>query len=555
MKNITWVKTSPFISIVITALAITVIVGTCTYYVMRLYQTLMPIWVEQAGYSQWPMLRFWALMHEDGFWHAVFLIKGEKHLLQLIVLGIFAPQLLTWFHSPLVMALPTLAVFLILFGWSVYKRIGQLGYSIASMLLYCSIAQMTFHAYGLGSGFADWQSMFLLSAAALSLIHALMQPGIFWIRWFSILVSLAVLARTTSVFYAVVICAPMVALYLIEQFKREGSVKQVGITIVNIFVIIFPVAMIVLGQLAVMLRYYGPTNAWQLHQSYSVAVENIFQLLVSFMGVPLILICIVLFLFQVYKGYSGGYKFSSPEIAVVWWIVGYLGFLIAYGYTSTVPKEVMYVVPGLFLFFLAPVWVRNDNTSLYNFLTVGISIISIGLFAWNFYHNIERAHLTTPERDAVREVQYEMARIISSLPSSTIWQSYASVDWGIPVTLITQYEFGEYRQYGGDHFFYNKQAYWETWYPDMSVDELQLDLYDRTVNCIDAVVVLRDTETLPDGMEEYSFSIAAYIADRVKNDPKWEYFRALDGWSVGTNYLIYLNQTPRLNRICQDIRK
>lgn len=123
MKNITWVKTSPFISIVITALAITVIVGICTYYVMRLYQTLMPIWVEQAGYSQWPMLRFWALMHEDGFWHAVFLIKGEKHLLQLIVLGIFAPQLLTWFHSPLVMALPTLAVFLILFGWSVYKRL------------------------------------------------------------------------------------------------------------------------------------------------------------------------------------------------------------------------------------------------------------------------------------------------------------------------------------------------------------------------------------------------------------------------------------------------
>lgn len=109
------------------------------------------------------------------------------------------------------------------------------------MLFYCSIAQITFHAWGVGSGFADWQAMFLLSAAALCLINALIHPGIFWIRMFSLFVSLAVLARTTATFYAVT-CAPMIGIYLIEQYKRERSIKQPGITILNILVVIMPAA-------------------------------------------------------------------------------------------------------------------------------------------------------------------------------------------------------------------------------------------------------------------------------------------------------------------------
>ncbi|MBK9779899.1 MAG: hypothetical protein IPP55_07600 [Anaerolineales bacterium] len=552
MKTIRSLKIDAPLIILIAAVLITLVVGGGAYQVMRIYRIVQPIWVEQAAYSQAPMLAFSALLHQNGFWYAISQMGGERHLLQLVILGIFAPSQLNAFHAPLLIALPTLTVFLAMFGWTVYQRTTHLGYAVVSMLFYCSIAQITFHAWGVGSGFADWQAMFLLSAAALCLINALIHPGIFWIRMFSLFVSLAVLARTTATFYAAVTCAPMIGIYLIEQYKRERSIKQPGITILNILVVIMPAAVIVLGQLSKMFLYYGSVNAWNLHQPFGVSAYNIFiSLLTPFMGKPLILTCVVLFLFQIYKNFSRVGNFTASGIALGWWIVGYLGFLLAYGYTSDVPKEVMYVVPALLLVSVAPFsGINQIPVSYYKLLSAGLAVFSVIFFGWNVLQNIGLAKVVTPEQAALRSVQYEMAEIISSLPSDIIWQSYTSVDWGIPVSLRTQYDFGEYRQYGGTDF-YNKKAYWDTWYPTLTLEELQNKVYAQTMNCVDAVVILKDPDLQPSGMEDYSYVIAAFIAGQVKADSNWELVSGLDGWPVGTKYQIYKNNAPASLRSCR----
>jgi hypothetical protein len=400
----------------------------------------------------------------------------------------------------------------------------------------------------------------LLSTAALSLINAFMKPGIGWIRSFSIFVSLTVLARTTSVFYAVIICGPILILYFVDQYRRERSLKSLGITLLNILIFILPVAIIVIEQLPNMFAYYSPSNASQLRQPLSISAENVFlHLLTPFLGIPLVIALTSLFFINNLKDFSATFSTNARDfsgIAIGWWIFGYLGFLLANGYTSDVPKEVMYVVPALLLFSLSPILnLSRSPASFYRLSSVGLTIFSVVLFFWNLYQNTELAKEIIPKQATMGSVQRELANQLVSLPPNTTWQSYTSVDWGIPVSLITQYEFGEYRQHGGVDYFYNKEEYWDTWYPDMSLSELQYKLYDRTVNCIDAVVILRDPENQPVGMEDYSYSIAAFIANRIKNDSNWEHFENLDGYPAGTKYQIYLNRTPESTRSCQDVRK
>jgi len=158
--------------------------------------------------------------------------------------------------------------------------------------------------------------------------------------------------------------------------------------------------------------------------------------------------------------------------------------------------------------------------------------------------------MITPEQVVFRNVAYEMADVFSSLPPDAIWQSFVSVDWGIPVSLLSQYDFGEYRRSGAVSF-YNKKAYWDTWYPGLSLDELQSLIYAQASNCADAVVVLRDPEIMPNDMEEYSYEIAAYVAVQVQNGENWKLLSTMDGWPIGTKYAVYLNEVLETERNCQ----
>jgi hypothetical protein len=560
MKHIRSLSSRPVLVIFIAAIGVTLMIGWCAYDIMRISRIVQPIWVEQAAYGQAPMLAFRTLIEKYGFWNAASQLGDERHLLALLTLGIFTPSLLGWFHAPLLVVLPALLIFLALFGWTIYKRTSHLGYSLAAILFFCAIAQLTRHTKGIGSGFADWQSMLFLSAAALSLINALKEPGTGWIRAFTVLVSLAVLARTTSMFYAAVICGPMVLLYLVAQYRRERSLKKPVATLLNIIVIIAPVAAVVIGQLARMFLYYGSVNAWNLHQPFLASANNIFfRLLAPFLGFPFVVLCMSLFLFNILKQTSGfpahrrtvGAVTGFSEVAIGWWIVGFLGFLLANGYTSDVPKEAMYVTPALMLAALTPL--RNfDGTALpyYGYLSVGLAALSLVCFGYFSYQNAAFAREITPEQAAFKKIQSDMARELAKLPSGITWQSYASIDWGIPVSLITQYEFGEYRQYGGTPF-YNKKAYWDTWYPNRSLSELQDELYAQAANCVDAAVILKDPDRQPDGMEDYSYAIAAHIARSVKADPNWSLVASVDGWPEGARYQIFWNDAPASTCNCK----
>jgi len=444
-----------YISLLIVAFLLSGLVGVASFYVMRVYRVVQPIWIEQAAYSQMPMVEFGYQIQNMGFFSALMQNLGQRHLLQLFLLGVFAPSLLNWFYAPLLVVIPFLFVFLVIFSWTIYKRTGHIGYSISGMLLFLSIAELTRHNWGIGSGFADWQSMLLLSSAVLCLINALMTFELSWIRAFAVFVSFSVLARTTAIFYAVVICAPLVLLFLIYQFKRERSWKGIFGVLANIIIILMPVVIIVFPKLAEMFLYYNPSHVTQLSQPFLVSFNNIlFRLLLPFLGTSFVLVCVFLFLFHMLMGKSdsqiivwrnglfllgsglfimsfivmvfdiwespenSSYYFfllgvelfvgalalsngwadrwlsmqsmpiwSVSDVAIGWWLAGFLGFLLINGYTSNVPKEVMYITPVLVLGAMSP-FVNTNKYSLHKPLSIGLALTFLVSFSWNMHTNI-----------------------------------------------------------------------------------------------------------------------------------------------------------------------
>ncbi|MEW6400644.1 MAG: hypothetical protein AB1649_02530 [Chloroflexota bacterium] len=536
----------PHIVIFLVALGCAAVVGLTSFFVMEIYRTVQPIWVEQAAYGQWPMVMFFQRLRLAGFFPTLQALGG-RHPLQVTILGLIVPSLLEWFHAPLLVVLPFFAIFLSLFGWIVYKRTQQLGYAVAAMLLYGAVAELTRHNWGIGSGFADWQSMFLLNAAVLCLLNALMQPGLAWIRAFAVLVCLATLARVTAAFHAFAMCGPILLIYMMAHYKRYRSWRLLGTHFLNILVIVAPAAFVVIRQLPDLLAYYNPSHAWNLRQSFITSANNIFfTLLGPFMGIPLIVFCVILFNLNMYRYVLSkqnsrmDHSFGWTELAAAWWGFGFIFYLLLNGYTSDVPKEVMYAVPPLLFGAVTPFTSDKSRPAIeLKRLALLIMTFSIISFGWYTVKNMIRAGTITSEQANWRQTQLEMAGELSKMPPGIRWQSYTLVDWSIPVSLLTLYEYGEFRE--SPQYFFNRKEYWDGVYPGLSLPELEEKLYTKTMNCIDVAIVLKDPEQQPPQMEDYSYSIAAFIARSMGADPRWRLEGVVNARPFGTQFTIYRN--------------
>jgi hypothetical protein len=330
-----------------------------------------------------------------------------------------------------------------------------------------------------------------------------MHPKLGWIRAFAVFLALTVLSRLTAVFYVVVICGPILAIYLIVLYRRTFSTRQIIVTVTNVVSITSPIILLVLWQLPDLLSYYGSASAWQLSRPFFESASNIFlELLGPFVGAPFISLCALLLGLNVWqagvaKKYTNEKLVNESGIAILWWGIGFLGFLLAKGYTSDVPKEVMYAVPPILLvcesFFSSK---RLQRPLLLNWVSVPVIIFSVASFSWYSYQNAQLPKKLTIRQEVVRNVQLELASQLSKLPQDITWQSYTSVDWGIPVSLMTLYQYGKFQESSGG-YFHNSKPYWDRIYSGLPISELQKTLYLQTTDCIDVAIILKDPDQQP----------------------------------------------------------
>ncbi|MBI4539313.1 MAG: hypothetical protein HY704_07390 [Gemmatimonadetes bacterium] len=541
------------------ALLCTIIVGVAASRIAQTYYGHQPIWVEEANYLQWPSLQFLSQVEHDGRFATALEVLRSRHILQPLVLTLAAPSLLGWPYAHFLFVLPAFAIFLGLFGWTVYRRAGSLAYAVGAMILYLSLRGLPNERTGIGTAFADIQASLFIAAAALCLVNALMEPDRRWIFRFAILVSLGALARTTAASVGVIVCGPMLLLYLWNEYRARRQARAALGTLATVLVVVAPAALLVLWQLGDLLWYYSFN--WVLGHTIAVSATNMRNIVVGFVGRPAILVCLLLFglgLIWAVRGGAGGrgaeagqgrrpgqgLRIGSPELGALWWAVGFLGFLLVRGYTSDVPKEMMYAVPAFVLVAVSPVAVSHGRNGR-GWRAVGVAMMVFGLasFGRNVTMSMQSAAHVERRGAAMRQAQLEMAAALAGLPAGITWQSYAAADWGIPVSLATHYRFGKFRE-AKNTLFHNTKSYWDGYYPGASAAEIQRQLYAKTVDSVDVAIVLKDAAQKPDRMEDYSYGMAAYIAEQVQSDGRWRYVGELSGEPYGSKLAIYA-RAPR----------
>jgi hypothetical protein len=485
------------------------------------YYRYQPLWVEHAAYGMWANLQFHEALVREGYIHALSRSLGTRHVLQPAVLGL-VPRMLSWPHAHVLVTALGLYLFVFLLGRYSALRTGSAATGAIAALLFCTLSGLYDEAQGMGVPWPDYQSMFFLSSAVMSVALSALSGKAGWLGLAGASITLATLARDTGAIYAAVTTVPLVA-WLGARELRSGGWSRAGRMISWFALPALPAAWLLFRNVQFFQQYYMTSNAWQLRHPIGLVVTSIFASIVHFCGaLPLASLAVL--------GAAG--LFIGPrdvwnigDAIVIYWPVSFLALLVVNGYDATgVTKEVMYVAPALVCIaatIRGGIDLRFRAARIVVASVLMISMITCGSAITKAYN---RARHPDAEALALREDQRRLAEVLASIPGQIWWHSYTNYDWGTVVAALTFYEFGHY-QPTENVWFHNKKSYWDAIVPRRDLPQLEDYVWSETEKRVDVAIVLRDAETKPHGMEDYSFSIASSMATRMKRDPVWKHDR------------------------------
>jgi hypothetical protein len=523
------------------AVAVCVLVTCVSAVALAIWSTYYahhPLWAEHAAYGILANLQFNDSLEYEGYLSALENTFGRaRFFLQPALLGLIWPRLLSSPHSHVLVNALALCLYLSFLVCFVHRRTGSRFLAIGAAVMFCSLAGLYDESGGVGVPWPDYQSMFILSSAVLSLGLYALHARVRWLMLTGTFVTLATLARDTGAAYAAIVCVPILTWLLVRDARNGCGWRGVVGRLAACGIPALPAMILLFGRLTFFQQYYLTANAIQLRQPLDVAAQSIWELFSRFTGVLPLVCGAVLLLTGLVLGSRR--RRSTADFVVTWWPLSFLAFLLINGYTSDVTKEVMYIAPGLVcaMFTLG----GGIDMQLRQARPMVVAILSICVMGAAL--SATRAHDRAghPPANAVllRNDQRALAEALASFPQRVTWQSYLLYDWGTVVSALTAYDFGHY-QPADNRWFHNRRNYWDANFPNMDLPALQTYVLEQAGAHMDLVIVLAHPDEKPAGMEDYSFSIASFIAEGVQADAAWTHYRDVDSALVGALGL-YLN--------------
>jgi hypothetical protein len=520
-----------------TSLAVTLCVSGISSIMWVTYYTHHPLWVEHAAYGMWSNVLFEDALAKEGYWGALRTsLNGSRHALQPAVLALISPRLLWWPHSHLLMAAGSLYLFLDLLARFVRRRTGSAWLAVAAPVLFGTLIGLYDERQGMGVPWPDYQSMFFLSSGLLSLgLYSLSRTG-GWLALAGACASLAALARDTGAVWAIVTALPIVAVLLLQEFRRRDLSGAMRFALW--FVIpALPAGLMLVQRLSFFQQYYMTSNAYQLRQPLGIAARSMGEQLLAFCGVlPLVAMGVLIAAALVA---SPRKKWTTEDFIVGYWPASFLVLLLANGYNASgVTKEVMYLAPGLICAVMTlggGMDMRPRGARVLLVSTLAVCFLSTGAAVAQAY---SRARYPDANAIALRDSQRALVAALVDIPRRVWWQSFSEYDWGTVTAALTFYESGRY-QPTENRWFYNKKSYWDANFPNMSLSQLQAFILTQAEQHVELAIVLKDPDHLPAGMEDYSFLIASSVAKHIHADAQWQHYRDVDTSAFAPLALFY----------------
>lgn len=523
------------------AIAVCVLVAAVSAAVLAIWSTYYghhPLWVEHAAYGMSANLQFNDALDRQGYVSALENAFGRaRFFLQPALLGLIWPALLSSPYSHVLVNALALGLYVGFMVGFVHQRTGSRFLATSAAVTFCSLVGLYDESGGVGAPWPDYQSMFILSAAVLSLGLYALQARLRWLILSGTFVTLATLARDTGAAYAAIVCVPILVWLLVRDARSGCGWLGVAGRLAACGIPALPAMILLFDRLTFFQQYYLTANAIQLRQPLDVAAQSIWQLFSRFTGV-LPLVCLA-FLLVAGLVLASRRHWSRPDVVVTWWPVSFLAFLLINGYTSDVTKEVMYIAPGLVCAVFTLGGGIDMRARMARPMVVAMLIICVTGAVLSATRAYDRAGHPPASAVLLRNDQRALAEALASVPQQVTWQSYSLYDWGTVVSALTAYDFGHY-QPADNRWFHNRRNYWDVNFPGMDLPALQAHVLEQAKQQVDMVIVLAHPHEKPAGMEDYSFSIASFIAARVQVDAAWTHYRDVDSALVGALGL-YLN--------------
>ena len=542
--------------IVAWSLILTMLMGLVTIQISNAYFDNYSYFFDPVYYSYQNAHLYVRLADEGRLSLAVQEWLGNgRHPLRTVPLILFAPRWLANQMGHMATALPMLAIFLFLFGGTVYQRTRYIPYALACMALFCAIPGMFSPTKGLSAYWLDLPASFLVGAATLCLLNSSGARDLRWLAGFALLASLAALSRYVAAMYAFVICGPVLAYYLLRRWQQEGHLLRAVLLPLGVIGIVIS---IVAGYFLSMhfqsnVGFYS-TFGYALGHGLLRAAYSVIRSMGSFMSIPGGIVLGALGLIQLALFWRDITRDWENFVIGIWFASAIFLFQVLVLRVDGASHTILYAVPLIFLAIVSPIPLGKDSPN-YRRLTRLSSVfivVAVLLGGGATLRNFQLAMQPSPEIQGRKALDMALAEVLSTESRENgplVWNAYFDEYAWIP-TMEAFYRFGEFPLPAGqDYFFTVHETTWKGDYPGLTPDEVSKLVYENTNQWVEIAVVFDDPTAADTRFNnDYSRTVARYMAQVMRSDTQWERLFVVESSRYG-RLAGYRNLTARHNGI------
>jgi hypothetical protein len=460
--------------------------------------------------------------------------------LRTIPLILLNPAWLRDSHAHLITSGFGLFIFLCLLLYTVHNRTGSRLYALTAGTLVCAIPGFYDPVLGLGAFWLDLTAGFYGGAAALCLINSQQGSKMGWLTGFAILAAMASLARFVSGPYLAIQCGPLLAVYLVIQWRRTQNLFRAVIRPILLIGIIL--ALLIgwyLWRETPGMAYYYATTGYG-YQNVLGSTQFVLLSALSFLSSPFSICLAGIAVVQLWLGRHLRWQGLSE---VLWLTVSVGIFLSVSTIIGPARHAIQYFIPIAAVGFLCPVDLRGIQTKrtiTMGALSLFLLFIAVGSFWWDLEDNLWRFPRAQPW-DLDRKVFYETVsrRLFEDFPERVIAAYFDEFDEY--VYLIGTEKFGRPPNLLPDRVFSVHESYLYSAFPGKTTSDLVEMAWRQANEKCDIVLAFNnpDTARVRSSFDYGNFlnpvcsAIAFEMAKRLQLDDRWRKLLV-----VPSNYLI-----------------
>jgi undecaprenyl pyrophosphate phosphatase UppP len=518
----------PAWTIFLNALALTGLMGFITRAIEKNYLSTHSYFYDCVSYSFYNA-RLFTRIADEGRFHlaAQEWLINPRHPLRTIAALVLAPETLAKQLGHMATALPMFFIFLLLLGWTVYKRTAHLAYALACMILFCAVPVFFDPLMGLAAFWLDLPASFLVGAAALCLLNADEGRKWKWVVGFAVLVSLAALSRYVAAVYAFVACAPVLVDALLRRWRRDGDVVRSVLQPVLLIAVVIGIlaGYFLIAQLRFNTGFYT-TYAYGVGHGVLDSLRDVSASLLQFITLPgaiaLAVICLVNLVI-----FARGERQDWHALIVSLWLASSVILLLVFGIREVGATHVtLYVVPLVYLAVVSPAPLDVDSRVRRWLTPLACAFAVVAVCAvWNEARgNFQKATHPSSAAQAQKNFDVALAQALDKEGERIVWMTYFQEYAWIPA-METFYRYHKLPLPAGGGFYEDHEELWVGHYPKLSPEQVSERVYAATVQWVDVAVVFDDTQRIETSdwiNNAYSRTVAKAVAERIRADASWQ---------------------------------